>query len=239
MQGTVIKLRKGQGPLWGGLKRAARWALSCHLPVTSLTRPLFAILFGVHVVIREVCAWIVRFCWSEPLFRSQCASVGDGFRMERLPYLLGRGEITLGRDVRLSGKSNIGFGSVLGRRPTLSVGDGTFIGHNCSFSIAASITIGRNCLLAGGVSVRDHDGHPLDAQQRREGRLAPPESIRAVVIGNDVWIGADAIILKGVTIGDRAVVGAAAVVTGDVPPDSVVAGNPARLVKVIRRGVAA
>ncbi len=239
MQSTVIKLRRGQGPLWGGLKRAARRGLSCHMPVTELTRPVFAMLFGLHVVVREACAWIVRFLWSEPLFRSQCASVGAGFRMERLPYLLGRGTISIGRDVRLSGKSNIGFSNRYGREPALTIGDGTFIGHDCSFSIADSITIGRHCLLAGGVSVRDHDGHSVDARERRENRPAPPESIRPIVIGDDVWIGADAIILKGVTIGDRAVVGAGAVVTGDVPPDSVIVGNPARVVKKIHQGVAA
>jgi acetyltransferase-like isoleucine patch superfamily enzyme len=53
-----------------------------------------------------------------------------------------------------------------------------------------------------------------------------------VIIGNDVWIGANAVILKGVTIGDGAVVGAGAVVTSDVPPGAVVAGNPAKVIKM-------
>ena len=90
--------------------------------------------------------------------------------------------------------------------------------------------IGKHCLLSGGVSVSDYDGHPTDAVLRRTSP-APRESIEPVVIGDDVWIGAAARILKGVTIGDRSIVGAGAIVTKDVPPDVVVAGNPARVVK--------
>ena len=60
---------------------------------------------------------------------------------------------------------------------------------------------------------------------------APPEAIKPVLIGDDVWIGADAKILKGVAIGDRSIVGAGAIVTKSVPPDVIVAGNPARVVK--------
>jgi maltose O-acetyltransferase len=57
------------------------------------------------------------------------------------------------------------------------------------------------------------------------------EDVREVRIGNNVWIGSGAVILKGVTIGDRAVVGARAVITSDVPSDVVMAGNPARIIK--------
>jgi acetyltransferase-like isoleucine patch superfamily enzyme len=83
------------------------------------------------------------------------------------------------------------------------------------------------------VSVGDYDGHPIDPVLRRFSS-APPEEIRPVMIGDDVWIGRHATILKGVTIGDRSIVGAGAVVTRSVPPDVVVAGNPARVVRSLR-----
>jgi acetyltransferase-like isoleucine patch superfamily enzyme len=239
MDTISVKLRKGQGPLWGALKSLARGVLTCHVPVSTLTRPMFAMLYTLHVLGREGIAWGLRFFWYEPLFRSQCASVGDGFRMEKLPYIVGHGRITIGRRVRLSGKSSFGFGNRLGRNPAISIGDGSFVGHDCGFGIADSITIGQRCLIAGGVSVRDFDGHPIDARHRREHRPTPPDGIRPVVIGDDVWIGAGAMILKGVTIGDRAVVGAGAVVSRDVPPDAVVAGNPARVVRELQAGAAA
>ena len=66
--------------------------------------------------------------------------------------------------------------------------------------------------------------HPLDAETRRSGL----ESARPIRIGDDVWIGGGAIVLPGVTIGDRSVIAAGSVVTRDVPPDTLVAGNPAR-----------
>jgi acetyltransferase-like isoleucine patch superfamily enzyme len=227
----AIKIRRGQGPVWGSLKWLARKALHFHIPVFGLTRPLFALLYRGHVLGREGLIWALRFFWYEPLFRSQCASVGEGFQMEKLPYITGQGRITLGAGVRLSGKPSIGFSNRHRASPELCVGDDTFIGHDCSFGIAFSVRIGKHCYLAGGVSVRDHDGHPLDALLRRAKEPTPAEGIKPVVIGDDVWVGAGALIMKGVTVGDRAVVGAGAVVTKDVPPDTVVAGNPARVVK--------
>ena len=68
--------------------------------------------------------------------------------------------------------------------------------------------------------------HPLDAVARRG-----EETARPIVIGDDVWIGGGAIVLAGVTIGDRSVIGAGSVVTKDVPSDVVVVGNPAKIVR--------
>jgi acetyltransferase-like isoleucine patch superfamily enzyme len=227
----ITKLRKGEGPFWGRAKRAVRAVLSFHLPMNRLTRPVFRLLYRFHVLVRESWIWARRFFWNEPLFRGQCESVGSGFQMEELPYLSGSGRIRLGSGVRLSGKSSIAFGRPSPDVPELIVGDETFIGHDCAFSIGRSIQIGNHCLLAGGVRVLDMDGHPLDAVRRRAGEPTPPEAIAPVVIGDDVWIGHGSIILKGVTIGARSVVAARSVVTKDVPPDTIVAGNPARIVK--------
>jgi carbonic anhydrase/acetyltransferase-like protein (isoleucine patch superfamily) len=228
----AVKIRRGEGPVFGRLKSLARRLLSFHVPVAGPTRLLFRSLYLLHVFIRETWIWAARFFWYEPLFRSQCDKIGERFEMEELPYLVGRGRITIGSGVRLSGKSSVTF-SNRGQRiqPELWIGDDTFIGHDCALNIAQSIRIGSHCLLASGVRVQDYDGHPLDADQRRAGEPTPPQGIKPVKIGDDVWIGAGAIILKGITIGDRSVVGAQAVVTKDVPSDVVVAGNPARVVK--------
>jgi acetyltransferase-like isoleucine patch superfamily enzyme len=227
----AAKLRKGQGPFWGTVKWAARQVLHFHLPVAGPTRPLFRLLYLVHVAGREGLAWLLRFVWYEPLFRSQCAAVGADLEMERLPYLAGKGRIVLGDRVRLSGKPAFGFSNAAHADPELVVGDGTFIGHDCGFHVAGSVRIGKNCLIAQAVRFYDFDGHPLDAAKRRAHVPPAPEEVRPVVVGDDVWIGTTAVVLKGVTIGDRSVVAAGAVVSRDVPPDVVVAGNPARIVK--------
>jgi acetyltransferase-like isoleucine patch superfamily enzyme len=226
------QLRRGEGPFWGPLKRLAKAVLGFHIPVNGLTRPFYAMLYRVHCGLRETSVWLCKVLWNEPLFRSQCESVGDGLRLERLPYIQGRGRIVLGRNVRLSGQPQISFGrGGSDALPEFHVGDGTFIGHACGFNVGRAVHIGRHCLLATEVLVYDLDGHPQDADRRRAGEPTPPEEIRPVTIGDDVWIGAGAVILKGVTIGDRAIVAARSVVTKDVPADAVVAGNPARVIR--------
>jgi acetyltransferase-like isoleucine patch superfamily enzyme len=225
------KLRKGEGPFWGAAHRVVHGVLGFHLPVNAVTRPLFRGLYAFHVAVREGWVWGRRFFWNEPLFRSQCEAVGPGLRMEELPYIIGRGRIVLGAGVRLSGLSSLAFGPPAPGRPELVIGDGTFVGHGCAFGVGRSVRVGRHCLFASFVHVQDMDGHPLDAARRRAGEPTPPDAIAPVVIGDDVWVGTSALILKGVTVGDRAIVAAHAVVTKDVPPDTVVAGNPARVVK--------
>ncbi len=209
------------------VERLLRW----HVPVGRWNRRFFSGLYQVHVLARVAAASALRFLWWEPLWRSQCRTVGRRFRMEQLPYLLGHGEITIGNDVYFSGKSSFAFSSRHTSLPQLSIGHGSFVGHQCAIAIAHRVQIGNHCLVAGGVRIADFDGHPLDAAARRAGVTCSADAVRPVTIGDDVWIGHGAIILKGVTVGDRAVIGACAVVTRDVPADTVVAGNPARIVK--------
>jgi acetyltransferase-like isoleucine patch superfamily enzyme len=94
------------------------------------------------------------------------------------------------------------------------------------------VRIGARVLLASNVVISGDPGHPLDPVARRT-QPAPLEGLREIVIGDDVWIAEGATVLGGVTIGEGAVVAAHAVVTRDVPPRSVAAGNPARVIKKI------
>lgn len=91
------------------------------------------------------------------------------------------------------------------------------------------MTIGNNVLIGPNVSIYTAC-HPLDADRRR----TFDEWAEPVTIGNDVWIGGGAIILPGVEIGDRCVVAAGAVVTKNVPADSLVGGNPARIIRKLK-----
>lgn len=116
---------------------------------------------------------------------------------------------------------------------TIEIGDDTGISGG-SICAAVSVRIGQRCLLGADVMVTDTDFHAHHAAQRREAGANVPSA--AVWIGDDVFIGARAVVLKGVRIGDGAVVGCAAVVTRDVAPGAVVAGNPAR--EIVRKGPA-
>lgn len=107
----------------------------------------------------------------------------------------------------------------------LTLGNG-FINSDSVIACENSITIGNGATIGRFVSIYDSDFHKLYDKQ---GKLMNPSA--PIVIGDHVWIGVGAIILKGVTIGNGAVVAAGSVVTRDVPPECIVAGNPAKVVK--------
>lgn len=102
----------------------------------------------------------------------------------------------------------------------IEIGDKVFINYGCSISAHRSVRVGSGCLLGQYTIVMDCDQHSIDGDDSH-GHPAP------VVIGERVWIGARCIILKGVTIGDHAVVAAGSVVTKDVPAGAIVGGVPA------------
>jgi maltose O-acetyltransferase len=108
----------------------------------------------------------------------------------------------------------------------ITVGKNFFANHNCIFLDANRITIGDHVMIGPSVQIAAAC-HPLEADKRRQGN----EFSKPVIIEDDVWIGAAAIILPGVTIGKGSVIGAGSVVTKDVPSGVVVAGNPAKIIK--------
>ncbi len=109
----------------------------------------------------------------------------------------------------------------------LRIGRNVFINQGCRLDDIGGIELGDDVMLGPGVRLVS-SGHPLDPSLRRRQVTAAP-----IVIGCNVWIGAGATVLQGVTIGDDAVVAAGAVVTSDVAPASLVAGVPARHLRFV------
>lgn len=110
---------------------------------------------------------------------------------------------------------------------TLDLGSSCFLGHHCTIASRRSVSIGRGTFLAELVSVRDHDHDPAFPPSAGATRVAP------VTIGPDVWLASKVTVLKGSTIGGRAVIGAHALVRGEVPAGAVAVGAPARVVRHI------
>ena len=110
----------------------------------------------------------------------------------------------------------------------IKVGKHFFANYNCTFLDVAPITFGDNCLLGPNVSIYTA-GHPVHPDSRR----SRYEYGIAVTIGNDVWLGGSTVVCPGVTIGDGCVIGAGSVVTRDIPPYSIAAGNPCRVIRPI------
>lgn len=152
---------------------------------------------------------------------------------------------------------SIGHDSILGctfvfesEQGFVSIGDRSFINNGTQLISRSKIEIGDDVTIAWGCCIYDHDSHSLDWRARVEDLRCLREDLRAgrdplaskdwsvvrtkpIRICDKAWVGMNAIILKGVTIGEGAVVAAGAVVTKDVPPWTVSAGNPARVVKCI------
>jgi acetyltransferase-like isoleucine patch superfamily enzyme len=105
----------------------------------------------------------------------------------------------------------------------LFIGNGTYLNHDVEIVAEREVHIGRDCKIAWDVIIMDTSQHGIGAE---------PATVLPVVIGDNVWIGARAIVLPGVTIGDGAVIGAGAVVTKSVPAHAIAAGNPARVIRV-------
>ncbi|WP_294477585.1 sugar O-acetyltransferase [uncultured Bacteroides sp.] len=106
------------------------------------------------------------------------------------------------------------------------VGEGVFINACCHFQDHGGVTIGDGCQIGHNVVFATLN-HILSPEERKFTHPAP------IILGNNVWIGSNSTILQGVTIGDNAVVGAGAVVTKDVPANTVVGGVPAKFIKTI------
>ena len=190
----------------------------------------------------------------------RCAHAVDGINLHFLiQRLIGRATCRLQKDAFLShsarirnalgdsdkivigGHSHIrGELMIFGHGGRISIGEWCYVGVGTRIWSAASIEIGNRVLISHSVNIFDNLTHPLKATERHEQARqiftsGHPREIsldeKPIKIGDDAWIGACAMVLRGVSVGEGGVVAAGAVVTKDVPPYSVVAGNPAVVVR--------
>lgn len=220
---------RGDTPGARAARSAYRAVTHFHVPAPrALVRPLLL----VFLALRSVWHFVFRVFVCEPFLKASVTRYGRNLRTGvYTPWVSGGGDIILGDDCNVVGKLDVTFASRFADRPTLTVGDRTGLGHGVSFVVGKAITIGDDCHIAGGTRMFDSSGHPMDPAKRKAG--LPPEDadVKAITIGNNVWIGADCVIFPGVTIGENSVVSTGSVVTGDVPPNTFVAGFPARMVR--------
>lgn len=152
--------------------------------------------------------------------RRLCAQInGDGLQVHEGSALLQRLFAGGGNSALLQPPffCDYGFNIVLGER--------VYMNFNCVILDVCRVEIGARTLIGPAVQIYTAV-HPMDFMARREREAGKP-----VRIGEDVWLGGGVIVLPGVTIGDRAVIGAGSVVTRDVPADVLAAGNPCRVIR--------
>jgi acetyltransferase-like isoleucine patch superfamily enzyme len=168
---------------------------------------------------------IARWAWLKLRWRGRLKTDGLCF--------VGPGvEIEIGRDavVRLGRWSWIGHGTkIRAHEGVVEIGAKSVLGQECTISSSQHVSIGRECIVADRVMLIDFD-HGV-VEEDRPVRLQGIYK-RDVNVGHNCWIGYGACILRGVTVGENSIVGTSSVVTKDLPPNSVVAGAPARILRM-------
>ena len=129
----------------------------------------------------------------------------------------------------------LGTGGILlqARHPdaSITIGDANAFSNNVAIIANEQVVVRDGCQIGDQVAIYDCDFHEISPTSR----VDSPGPARPVVIGNNVWLGSRAMVLKGVTIGDNSVIGAMSVVTKSVPANCIAAGNPAKVIRAIEQ----
>ena len=227
----VRKIRARETWFWDAIYRAAKSLRSMTIPVI----PGLPYLLLIERSVRNgVLTWLINQ-YAKQIMSVKCTSIGQRVNWGGgVPLIYGAGTIDIGDRVSF-GKNQVwvvGFKGFEDAR--LKIEKNSTVNFGCLISVASSVYIGENCRIAGGVQIYDNNSHPIDYMARRDnGGYLTESDVKSVHIGDDVWLGTGSIIMKGVNIGNGAIVAAKAVVTKDVPAHTIVAGNPAKVVKKI------
>ena len=157
-------------------------------------------------------------------WQAQGAQIGTGTRVPPL-YIIWPHQLFLGENCVLEHGISFKYAGFWKPGPSIVLRDRVFVGNGCEFNIRQHLQIGSDCLIGSGCKFIDHDhGIALDSGPMN----SQAGSEAAIVVEEDVWLGVNVVVLKGVTIGTGAIVGAGAIVTKSIPPNEIWAGVPAR-----------
>ncbi len=205
-----VELRTEPPPLRGGPRAFLRFARR-----NRMLTPGYALL-------------LARWGWLKLRWRGRLVTDGVCFVCPRVKFEIGKdAKVHLGR------WSWIGHGTkVRAHEGEIRIGAKSVLGQECTISAFQHVSIGRECVVADRVMLIDFDHGAVEVERpvRMQGIYK-----RDVRVGHNVWIGYGSCFLRGVTVGDNAIIGTSSVVTKDVPANAVMAGAPARLVRMRAR----
>lgn len=223
-------IRRRETPLQRSLYGLLRRASVAQMPTIPLLHRSLAALrrFRVTYLAR---LWAIVY--HAPLLRLACARCGDSLVVyDNAPKLMGALRLEIGTRVTVAGDQTwIAAGDSTVK--SLRIGDDSYLGYGVVVVSGGAVEIGRHVLVSDRVRISGADGHPVDPLARARGEPADASTVGPIFIEDYAWIGAHSMIMKNVTIGRGAIVAAGSVVTRDVPPLTIVGGNPARPIKTI------
>jgi acetyltransferase-like isoleucine patch superfamily enzyme len=177
-----------------------------------------------------------RIIYYEPIFKSQCVTVGSNFKMEYAgngtTRVLGCLNMYFGSNVTIFDNTML-IGQKVFDHPELYIGDNTYIGPRVSINVAKKVLIGRNCMITSLI-ITDNPGHPVDnviSRLKSGGGSPHPDSIRPVSIGDFCFLALNSVVYPGTTVGDGVVARIGTHLSKSVPPFCLVGGNPWKIIK--------
>lgn len=207
--------------------------------VTKHTSSMSTLCFAVRAILQRLIPVLPSSTYKVWCYRQLGMTVGRGVHLGKGVTIEARG-VVLGDHVRLGDGTHIGGlrsviigayteigrGALITGDDNLSIGQNCYIGHFSVLNVRAPVTIDDNVALGGAFGqLWTHGAWAEDLAGYQQNKIAP------IRLGSEVWIGASVIVLPGVTIGERTIVGAGAVVTRDLPPGATAFGVPARVAK--------
>ena len=225
----VLFVSRAESPLSRRLKKIIRRLMSPAVP--RLPRLILAplrLVYEAHFFIIAVCRLLITVFYRNPLFQARCASFGRNVTVAGLPFVSGPVQIHVGNDVSIGGNVIILSGR-MHDQPKLILKDGSGLGWNVIIVVNREVLIEEDVRIPHDCRISDSDGHPREADLRRANLPPFPQDIRPVRICRDAWIGNGTHIMKGVTIGEGAIIGANSVVISNIPAYALALGNPAEV----------
>lgn len=180
----------------------------------------------VRVIRNKGVGWLFAHAWGLVNARIQlrtCNKLGTGVTLNGRAKVRNKGYISIGNRAFLNGDT-VRLELYIYPGGRLEIGEGTGVDYGTTFLSQHAITVGRNCLIAAYCRIMDSDFHQI-------GDKSWSFSGEPVKIGDRVWLGPNVTVLKGVTIGDDAIITANSLVTRDVPPRTIATGVPARVIR--------
>jgi acetyltransferase-like isoleucine patch superfamily enzyme len=225
----ILAVKNRNTPVFRMLRATAKFVIQPRGPrVPRFLKPLLRLAYEGHFGMIALGRLLITALYRHPLFQARCASVGRNVSIDGLPYVEGHTRIEIGNDVWLGGKICIASGGQVAE-PRLIIKDHAKIGWNVNIVVSKEVVIEEHVKISFDCRISDTDGHPREAGLRAQNRPPRLEDIRPVRICRYAWIGNGSHIMKGVTIGEGAVIGANSVVISDIPPYCLAMGNPAEV----------
>ena len=229
LTGLKTRIKNSHHPIAGYLFSLGKWFHRVESPVLQ---PFHFALYTLHRTVSELADYVLRIGYWTPLFKSQLMNHPKQLYLySGMPLLIGPLNITMGDHCRVSGHTTFCGRGASVPTPTLIIGNNVGISWQNEILVGTRVVIGDNVRLAVKVRLVGYPGHPVNAEDRAEGKPDTPDQIGDIILEDNVWLGAGVSVMSGVTIGAGTIVATGSVVTQDLPPGVLAGGMPAKIIK--------